>query len=150
MVCMYVQWNNLFYFCVCRKKAADGKASKWWYFHDIWERFFSNPPKNVMTMGLLQRSTFCPCFKLIAVIDCASKMMMSCVLVILLSFQFVVAFCLNLFVSSKNNRRVFGFSFAFFYHFDDIHNYWTRNSFYSIFGFDFVMCFQSCFKLSKT
>lgn len=81
----------------------------------IFERgFFSNPPKNVMTMGLLQRSTFCPCFKLIAVIDCASKMMMSCVLVILLSFQFVVAFCLNLFVSSKNNRRVFGFSFAFF------------------------------------
>lgn len=117
----------------------------------IFERgFFSNPQKNVMTMGLLQRSTFCPCFKLIAVIDCASKMMMSCVLVILLSFQFVVAFCLNLFVSSKNNRRVFGFSFAFFYHFDDIHNYWTRNSFYSIFGFDFVMCFQSCFKLSKT
>lgn len=103
---------------------------------------------------LLQRSRLLSCFKLIAVIDCASKMMMSCARVIMLfcrqiCFSVTHFFCI---VSSKNNRRVFflcWFSTTFFH---SIHKYWTRNSFYSIFGFDLVdfFCFNRVSNFWKT
>lgn len=94
-------------------KKGSRKASNWWYLQDVIFRKFRNFQKLVMMMiGFASKFTLV-IFKLIAVIDCASKMMMNCARggrVILLPSDLLK----HLFISSKNNRSFFvGFCFFF-------------------------------------
>lgn len=127
-------------------KKGSRKASNWWYLQDvIFRKISGNFQKLVMMMiGFASKFTLV-LFKLIAVIDCASKMMMNCARggrVILLPSDLLK----HLFVSSKNNRSFF-VGFCFFFHI--LHIYWTRNSFYSIFGFDFAVLYSIVFETFK-
>lgn len=109
-------------------------------------KFYQKLCRMMMMFFLLQKSRSWSCFKLIAVIDCASKMMMSCARVVMHFFCQICCsvtrfFCI---VSSKNNRR--DFLPLLFSHI--IHKYWTRNSFYSIFGlwFGWFFAFNRVFQ----
>lgn len=130
--------------------------SNWWYFMIL--LLLGKFDKTFETVrdddGFASKFTL-SCFKLIAVIDCASKMMMSSARVIMLHcFWFQICCSVTRFILFLLRTIVeFFFCVLIFYHvyFHIIHKYWTRNSFYSIFGFDLVVAFYSIvFQTSKT
>lgn len=154
MACLYVQWNNFAFIGYDVLAAEKRQHSKKHQIDDICVIFFfvekvSQLSKNVlmMVMGFASKFTLV-LFKLIAVIDCASKMMMmlcSCGWRVIPCFLLQIFFNITLFVTFLL-RTIEEFFFVVFVFLPDfffriIHKYWTRNSFYSIFGFDFAVLF---------
>lgn len=81
-------------FCAAVKNGPPNrKASNWWYFLlESFDKTLQKLCRMMMDSFLLQRSRSWSCLKLIAVIDCASKMMMSCARVVMHFFvRFAVA-----------------------------------------------------------
>lgn len=118
-----------------------------WYF--LLLRKSCQLSKNVLMvmMGFASKFTLV-LFKLIAVIDCASKMMMmlcSCGWRVISCFLLQIFFSITLLVTFllRTIEEIFfcWFCFPTRFCFHIIHKYWTRNSFYSIFGFDFAVLF---------
>lgn len=150
---MYNEIILLFWvwFFGCQKRQHSRKASNWWYLHYFffcWESF-ANFQKMCWWWWWVFASKFTlVLFKLIAVIDCASKMMMmlcSCGWRVISCFLLQIFFSITLFFTFllRTIEEFFLlvlFSYLIFFS-HIIHKYWTRNSFYSIFGFDFAVLF---------